>query len=310
MKNKAIVHVNGVYSLMQFFFLHPYSADETLFVFAGMPEPVVQRFSAYNTLNANVPWKSQLYIPFYLRFLSIVANDTVVYISWPAFYCQLFLDLFPTVFYLEEGIGDYYDCGKNKINKSKKLRWDQMIRYGRERLRLDVYESVKKIYLTGIFTVQEFMQHKVELASIQALWDKKTQEERELINRLFLPDDFNLTLLGARRVVLLTQPFCKDGAYRGLTKQDQIDVYRQLIALYDESDVIIKNHPRDLIDYRLYFPKALILAYPCPMELFILNGMKIKTAVTISSTAIYSLGDDVEKVITSESVFDSYCLSD
>lgn len=83
--------------------------------------------------------------------------------------------------------------------------------------------TVEKIYLTGIFTVQEFMQHKVELASLQALWDKKTQEERELINRLFLPDDFNLTLLGARRVVLLTQPFCKDGAYRGLTKQDQIE---------------------------------------------------------------------------------------
>lgn len=43
------------------------------------------------------------------------------------------------------------------------------------------------------------------------------------------------------------------------------------------------------------------------MELLVLNGVKVKTALTINSTAIFMLGDEVEK-ITDEEAFIS-CLN-
>lgn len=114
---------------------------------------------------------------------------------------------------------------------------------------------------------------------------------------MFLPQDIDLNLFNDCDTILLTQPF-SEYSEGNFAESDKIDVYHQLLAGYDESKVLIKVHPAESTDYSVYFPSAKIIAIPCPMELLALLGIPLCRAITVNSTAIYSLGDSVEKIIT------------
>ena len=63
---------------------------------------------------------------------------------------------------------------------------------------------------------------------------------------------------------------------------------------YDEKSTVIKTHPREKTDYRTAFPKAVILDKPFPFELFSLLNTDFKRAITIFSTSVMNLGENVQ----------------
>ena len=82
--------------------------------------------------------------------------------------------------------------------------------------------------------------------------------------------------------MLITQPLWPDS----VSEDVHADIYKKLIALYDESKVIIKTHPRETFNYNELFPNAKVFAKPLPIQLLAMMGINIKTVVTLYSTAV------------------------
>ena len=55
---------------------------------------------------------------------------------------------------------------------------------------------------------------------------------------------------GVAKVILLTQPYAIDGH---MTEEEQMNVYRKIVSHYGEDNVVIKPHPRDKCDYKVFF---------------------------------------------------------
>lgn len=303
MRKKTIVAVNNVYSLMQYLLLRTDEVGSTLFVFDSMPDAIQRRFAPLRPLTTGTKWNKAFYIPLRLHLAALVARQTPVYISYPAYCCNLLLDLFPNAFYIEEGAGDYCDREVGLAPPPPDRRWDRRLRFGKKRLRRDIYAAVGKIYLTGILPIQQHMQAKTQLVDLQASWRHKSQQERELINSLLLPEGFDCAAFEGRDILLVTQPYYIDCGARPVSIDQQIEAYRRLVAPYEQQRLIIKVHPRDKADYRRHFPDALVFDYPSPLELLVLNGMTIRTALTFDSTAIHQTGAGVEKIIAHMSTF-------
>ena len=81
------------------------------------------------------------------------------------------------------------------------------------------------------------------------------------------------------------------------------DIIYELSTILDlpeaqSKKVCIKSHPREKTDYKSIFPFAEFIPSYIPFELLVLMSKhNIKSAITVNSTAIYSLDKSVEKVI-------------
>ena len=96
-------------------------------------------------------------------------------------------------------------------------------------------------------------------------------------------------------VIILTQPLFEDNHLP--TKKSQILLYRNIIDNYASGEkVIIKTHPREKINYSIYFPNCEVINYPFPIEIIDFLPFKIKKVITVSSTSI-NLLNKVEKKI-------------
>lgn len=124
---------------------------------------------------------------------------------------------------------------------------------------------------------------------------KKTTEKKRILD-VFQFEENDLELMKACDTLLLTQPFNEYSSI--FTESDKIEVYRRLLAGQDESKVLIKVHPYEKTDYSVYFPSAQIIHTPCPLELLLLQEITLHKVITVNSTAVFSIGDGIEKVIS------------
>ena len=73
---------------------------------------------------------------------------------------------------------------------------------------------------------------------------------------------------------------------------------------------MIKPHPRDKFDFDKYFPTIPVLRTYIPMQLLNFMGVMPHIAVTVNSTAISSLPNNVEKIMigtkVNKKIFDRY----
>ena len=294
---KAIAYLPTTYTLLQYYLLEPYDVKDTLFLInLTLPKAVVNRLPNVKLLSSLSLYNrctSSLIIHFY----SFLNRKTPVYSGGDLQYVNWFLTFFETVFYLEDGVGSYehvYNEERQVIQRKSILkRWlcgDMYPRYG-------LADNVRKIYLTGILPIPEIISNKVELIDLKRLWQQKDSRQKENILKIFLPEGLNNKGLDNCETLLLTQPFSEDSSNH-FSESDKIEVYRKLLSGYDEWKVLIKVHPREKTDYSYYFPKAQILQTPCPMELLMLLGLSVKKAISVNSTAIFNLGNSVEKIIS------------
>ena len=88
-----------------------------------------------------------------------------------------------------------------------------------------------------------------------------------------------------RSVILLTQQLATEGT---VTEEELAAIYAKLLSPFPPDSVLIKRHPRDRMDYRKYFPQALVYEKFAPMQLFAATGITFRTAVTLFSSSVTS----------------------
>ena len=135
----------------------------------------------------------------------------------------------------------------------------------------------KSLYLTGMLPVPNELKKKAKLIQIEDLWSDKKNKD---INTLF---SFDPSVYDGK-IVLLTQTLSEDGA---CTEKQKIKMYREIVRKYDDN-IIIKKHPREETNYEISIPGVYVDKGMYPIELLVLNGVNIKKAVTINSTAALS----------------------
>lgn len=108
-----------------------------------------------------------------------------------------------------------------------------------------------------------------------------TPEDRELLIRLFIVNRRELetalrSAMATRRpaVLILTEPLCADLDMRRKLFQDMVAQYRNIDGV--PGTVVIKPHPRDVLNYQEIFPQHIVLDARFPME--ILNLLDIEGA--------------------------------
>lgn len=295
-KYKAITYLSNPYALLQYYLLAPFPIEDTLFFFHNFPLSIVQSVSATKQVAKSDKGRYLLILKVY--WCALCNRDIPVYLNGRTFLSNLFLRLFKHLFYLEDGVGSYELVLRPEYQKIKKdnrllYRWLWGDRYPC----FGLADNVECIYLTGILPIPDIISKKVQLINLYTLWQQKSPDQKKEILDVFLPQEIALSLFDNCDTVLLTQPF-SEYSEGNFSESDKIEVYRRLLAGYDESKVLIKVHPSESTDYSVYFPSAKIIANPCPMELLVLLDIPLCKAITVNSTAIYNLGDSVEKIIT------------
>lgn len=299
---KAIAYLPTSYAILQYLLLRLYSTEDTLF----LVDNICQKELIYRLPHAcsfcTRPTKSRILsrIKLYWHYLILYflsRRHSIVVLSSHPVYVDPCICYFDHVIYLEDGFSNY-KVRSVKMPCKPVSRMERLKRKltGPQFPALGWAAKVEKIYLTGILPIPAGIKDKVELINLQALWDKRSPGEKQKITHLFLSEEVASFTSQTIPVLLLTQPVSEDIGPR-FTEEEKIEMYRELLSGIDERTVLIKTHPREKTDYRKYFPQATVLDTYCPMELMIIMGMKVEKAITVNSTAIYSLADSVEKVI-------------
>ena len=124
---------------------------------------------------------------------------------------------------------------------------------------------------------------KVRECRREDLMNELTSDQKCRILRAFLSEDLKVSE-GA--VLILTEPFAVTG--RLPDRDSQIRLYRKITEEYGKDrQILIKAHPRDDLDYGLYFPEAVIIEKNMPMEVLNFDeSVHFDTAVTVTSSAI------------------------
>lgn len=174
---------------------------------------------------------------------------------------------------IEEGLANYEKL--EKVKERPKLYYFSKL--GRTK-------QVKKVYLTGISGIPLEIKKKVEIIDIKKLWNKKTENEKENILKIFNLDKLNLSQKESR-YILLTQPLSEDGY---ITEREKIKLYKKIIEKYPSRKIIIKKHPREKTKYEKVFQDITILSDTFPAEIFTLLGIEFEKVITLFSTSVFN----------------------
>ena len=295
---KAVAYLPNLYTLLQYLLLEPCRKEDTLFfihqkfpvlVVPGLPESDFLRVGS----------KLKLILSVAKIYWVILRNRNLpLYLGGDLTFTNTLLRYSKKPMYLEDGAGSYEKIfDKNNSVRSKREGFFLRLLMG------DVYpwyglaDHVRKIYLTGILPIPGIIADKVELMNLKQLWLQKNKEQQEEIARIFLPSGFDRDLIREYDVLLLTHPF-SEFSYGYFLEEEKIEVYRKLVARYDESNLVIKKHPAETTDYSNYFPKARVIDLPCPLELLVFMGLSAKTALSVNSTSIFGTDAFQEKIVS------------
>ena len=82
---------------------------------------------------------------------------------------------------------------------------------------------------------------------------------------------------------MFTQPFSED---KILTEKEKVELYKDIIANYDVTKLLIKSHPREKTNYRKEFPKITVIDQRIPSELLLFTKAEFSRVITVFSTSI------------------------
>lgn len=130
----------------------------------------------------------------------------------------------------------------------------------------------------------------VFIKSFSSMWDNASKSKRDFILKVF-----NLTIKTGdssnQHYMFLTQPLVDDGI---LTESEYVETLKRIFNNYDQRQIIIKKHPRDTVDYRVYFSDIHVYPDNVNLELLFLTGLQIKKAIAICTTSVNTLPGNVE----------------
>ncbi len=142
--------------------------------------------------------------------------------------------------------------------------------------------------------------------SRQELAERLTKEDQALLVRLFVANIEEIQeklAAGREKVLLLTEPLCE------LPVRERI--FRECIDSYghpegEEAVILIKPHPRDLLDYETLFPEYIILDRKFPMEVLnYMEGLRFRRVISVF-TVVRNIRFAEEIVYLGEDFMDRY----
>ena len=162
-------------------------------------------------------------------------------------------------------------------------------------------EKIKRVYLTGRLPVQERVKHKAVIMNTEKLWHSKSREDQDAILDIFSMsvDKLNGLFDAGRDNILLTQDLYDIPGDGKITKETQVEIYRQILKGYNPKRVIIKVHMQDTVEYEKYFPECAIVREPFPVELIKFIGLegRVNKFLAVSSTSLYGFFD-IDKCVS------------
>ena len=129
---------------------------------------------------------------------------------------------------------------------------------------------------------------KIKIASLKTLWDLSDDSKKEYILSVFNVSEKDLI---SQKYIFLTQPLVKDGL---LTDEEYKELLQKIFCKYDHTQLCIKVHPRDDYDYSRVFPDIQIYTKPVNLELLLMLNQKCDKVISIFSTAVNSIPEDIE----------------
>jgi len=121
----------------------------------------------------------------------------------------------------------------------------------------------------------------IKECKFDSMWNALTSEDHDILAYVFMEDIEELRQQladhedGRPKVMILTEPLCDDETRKRLFG----DIKR---ANEDKYNVILKPHPRDLVDYSEEFADAIILKGRFPMEVINdINGLKVEKLISV-----------------------------
>lgn len=199
------------------------------------------------------------------------------------------------VYALEDGTGSYVQ--RKRMKGLRYLLYSMLHRLflgAEDNFDIEKKKYISKVYLTGIGTVPPDLTHKTVLIDLKDLWLNKSAEEKEIIMNIFgiQPNIFEKCKF--RHTILFTQPLSEDQLLKN--EAEKIAIYKKALSGIDFSNVIIKPHPRETLNYELAFPGVVQLPAEIPSQLLNLLELNISKAITLFSTAALSVGKEVEVI--------------
>lgn len=131
----------------------------------------------------------------------------------------------------------------------------------------------------------------VHVNTLSDMWEQSNERKQQFVMSVFGVKPEDMRSLNNKKIWFFTQPLVHDRWY---TEKDYFEIIREVLEHYDETDVLIKTHPRDDFNYRKYFPNIEVYSKPVSMELLVFMGVQIERAVTLFSTAVDLLPDSVQ----------------
>ncbi len=134
--------------------------------------------------------------------------------------------------------------------------------------------TTKFVYLTTLSKIPE------ELLEKTITIDRKLFIESlsEILEGVF----YKKLILDCKYSLIITQPFSEDGY---ITEEDKIKIYKEMVNT--KLKTIIKPHPRELTDYKKYFPEAIVIENEVLAESLLENKCIVEIK-TIFSSSIYN----------------------
>ena len=123
------------------------------------------------------------------------------------------------------------------------------------------------------------------LFSLSDLWNGASDAKKKQILAVYDITEEDEADMRRRPVILLTQQLATEGT---VTEEELAKIYSDLLKPFPPDSILIKRHPRDRMDYRKYFPQALVYDKFAPMQLFAAIGIRFQTAVTLFSSSVTS----------------------
>ena len=133
-----------------------------------------------------------------------------------------------------------------------------------------------------------------------------TSEHKQTILNVFIPDAKELIdSLGEKAkggcVLFLTQPHPQDMKIREQICHDIIRDY------CEDYHVVIKPHPRDVVNYEALRPDCTVIKGKFPIEVLnFIEGVRFKKAISIVTTALDTIDFADEKINLGQSFWDAY----
>lgn len=131
----------------------------------------------------------------------------------------------------------------------------------------------------------------VHINSFQSLWEQSSDEKKQFILDIFDVTNEDMVILSQKPFIFFSQPLDTDF---NINKNEYFKILEKIFSKYDYSKLLIKVHPRDTFDYKRYFPNISIFNKTINLQLLMLNGLSFQKAITICSSAVYDLPQDIE----------------